>query len=311
MSRHERSASEYGDVPTHEQATMLDFSGEFLRQPQQAQDTSSEQGSPERHGSLEPDDSRKVTGALGGGAVRQPGGADQQQGGERWGGQSQSQGGQSQSQVPGARQGQAFTADEAARGPEVYEGEQEQAQAGSEVRFDAEGAAAGQEVSFRAQNPTQAEQGSSPQQLAAAERSAGIVDQQAQSLGGEPSGQSAGDAASAGSAGSGGQQAPFDGGGARQQGDGWQSGSPQAQQGNVYAAQIREHMEVIGADGVHLGTVDGLDGNRIKLTKADSGMGSHRGHHHYISCGLVAEIEGNTVRLSATAANAYAMEEEE
>ena len=32
---------------------------------------------------------------------------------------------------------------------------------------------------------------------------------------------------------------------------------------------IREHMEVIGADGVHVGTVDRIDGDRIKLTKAD------------------------------------------
>jgi hypothetical protein len=75
--------------------------------------------------------------------------------------------------------------------------------------------------------------------------------------------------------------------------------------------EIREHMEVIGADGVHLGTVDKLEGDRIKLTKADSGMGSHEGHHHYISRGLIADVEGDTVRLSATAANAYAMEEEE
>lgn len=73
---------------------------------------------------------------------------------------------------------------------------------------------------------------------------------------------------------------------------------------------IREHMEVIGADGVHLGTVDKVDGNRIKLTKADS-PSSHQDHHHYISLGLVAGVEGDKVRLSATAANAYAMEEEE
>ena len=77
------------------------------------------------------------------------------------------------------------------------------------------------------------------------------------------------------------------------------------------AGEIREHMEVIGADGVHLGTVDKVEGDRIKLTKADSGMGGHEGHHHFISCGLVAGVEGDKVRLSATAANAYGMEEEE
>jgi hypothetical protein len=35
-------------------------------------------------------------------------------------------------------------------------------------------------------------------------------------------------------------------------------------------------MEVIGADGVHVGTVDRVEGNRIKLTKKDSGEGSHK-----------------------------------
>ena len=74
---------------------------------------------------------------------------------------------------------------------------------------------------------------------------------------------------------------------------------------------IREHMEIIGADGVHVGTVDKVEDHRIKLTKADSGMGSHEGHHHYISTGLVAAVEGDTVRLSANGAIAVQFEEEE
>lgn len=61
---------------------------------------------------------------------------------------------------------------------------------------------------------------------------------------------------------------------------------------------IREHMEVIGADGVHLGTVDRVEGDRIKLIRADSGIG-HEGEHHYIPQGLIAEVEGDKVRLSA------------
>ena len=73
---------------------------------------------------------------------------------------------------------------------------------------------------------------------------------------------------------------------------------------------IKEHMEVIGADGVHVGTVDRVDGNRIKLTKKDSGEGSHKGHHHYIDKGLVAGIEGNKVRLSAKGDVAVQFEEE-
>ena len=83
------------------------------------------------------------------------------------------------------------------------------------------------------------------------------------------------------------------------------------------ASAIREHMEVIGGDGAHVGTVDKVDGDRIKLTKADSGVqiegqqGQHTGHHHYISLGLVAGVEGDQVRLSATGANAVMFEEEE
>lgn len=74
---------------------------------------------------------------------------------------------------------------------------------------------------------------------------------------------------------------------------------------------VKEHMEVIGADGVHVGTVDSIVGDRIKLVKSDSGQGSHEGHHHYISRGLVAEIEGDRVRLSANGNVAVTFEEEE
>jgi hypothetical protein len=63
---------------------------------------------------------------------------------------------------------------------------------------------------------------------------------------------------------------------------------------------VREHMNVIGADGAHLGTVDRVEGDRIKLIRADSGI-AHEGHHHFIPRGLVAEVEGDTVRLSARA----------
>jgi hypothetical protein len=73
---------------------------------------------------------------------------------------------------------------------------------------------------------------------------------------------------------------------------------------------IKEHMEVIGADGVHVGTVDRMEGKRIKLTKKDSGEGAHKGHHHFIDTSLIAEVEGNRVRLSANADVAVTMEQE-
>ena len=77
---------------------------------------------------------------------------------------------------------------------------------------------------------------------------------------------------------------------------------------------IREHMDVIGADGVHIGTVDQVEGGRIKLTKKDSGGagfgGGHENHHHFIALGLVAGVEGDKVRLSANGDVAVLMEEE-
>src|SRR5262245_1905909 len=76
------------------------------------------------------------------------------------------------------------------------------------------------------------------------------------------------------------------------------------------ASRIKEHMEVIGADGVHVGTIDRVEKGRIKLTKADSGEGRHKGHHHFIDLGLVADVEGQRVRLSANAAVAVTFEEE-
>lgn len=75
----------------------------------------------------------------------------------------------------------------------------------------------------------------------------------------------------------------------------------------VDLSQIKEHADVIGADGVHVGTVDHLQGDRIKLTRKDSSDQKH----HYISTGLVADIEDGTVRLSANADIAVTFEEDE
>jgi hypothetical protein len=79
----------------------------------------------------------------------------------------------------------------------------------------------------------------------------------------------------------------------------------------VDTSLIKDHAEVIGADGVHLGTVDHLDGDRIKLSKADSPQfEGHGAKHHWIPLGLVAEVEDGTVRLSANADVAFDLFEE-
>ena len=53
--------------------------------------------------------------------------------------------------------------------------------------------------------------------------------------------------------------------------------------------KISKDMEVIGADGVHVGTVDSVDSKRIRLKKSDS-FGEHRGHAHYVELGFVAGV---------------------
>ena len=75
------------------------------------------------------------------------------------------------------------------------------------------------------------------------------------------------------------------------------------------ASQIKEHAEIISADGLHVGTVDRVEGNRIKLTKKDSGDG-HDGHHHFIDVDYVESVEDNRVRLNVKGAEVNASERE-
>ena len=65
----------------------------------------------------------------------------------------------------------------------------------------------------------------------------------------------------------------------------------------INASEIREHAEVIGADGLHVGTVDRVEGGRIKLTRNENDPG-HQNHHHFISLSNVAGVEGDRVKLS-------------
>ncbi|MDJ0386575.1 DUF2171 domain-containing protein [Roseomonas sp. E05] len=50
-------------------------------------------------------------------------------------------------------------------------------------------------------------------------------------------------------------------------------------------SQIAPHTEIVGSDGIHIGTVDGVEGDFIKLTKGDSADG----RHHYLPASAVAE----------------------
>lgn len=79
----------------------------------------------------------------------------------------------------------------------------------------------------------------------------------------------------------------------------------------VLTSSIREHMEVIGADGVHVGTVDKVEGHRLKLTKTDGGRAAPAGSHHYVSVGLVAAVEGSRIRLSTNSDNSFMLQTEQ
>jgi hypothetical protein len=59
-------------------------------------------------------------------------------------------------------------------------------------------------------------------------------------------------------------------------------------------SMVQEHADVIDADGNHVGTVDHVEGNRIKLTRKDS----PDGEHHYIDADHVESVDGDTVTLS-------------
>ena len=63
-------------------------------------------------------------------------------------------------------------------------------------------------------------------------------------------------------------------------------------------SQITEHMEVVGSDGQHVGTVDKL---AIKLTKKDPAA---PGQHHIINIDLAASVEGGKLTLSIPASQA-------
>jgi hypothetical protein len=62
------------------------------------------------------------------------------------------------------------------------------------------------------------------------------------------------------------------------------------------AAQIKENMSVIGSDGKHVGTVLGVENDRLKV--ASGGM------DHDIEFAIVEAVEGDTVRLRKTAEEA-------
>jgi hypothetical protein len=66
-------------------------------------------------------------------------------------------------------------------------------------------------------------------------------------------------------------------------------------------AFIREHMKVVGSDHQPVGTVDHVEGDRIKLARSDPQAG---GKHHYIPAEWVERVDGDELLLRQSAREA-------
>lgn len=74
-------------------------------------------------------------------------------------------------------------------------------------------------------------------------------------------------------------------------------------------SRVTEHMEVVGSDGQHVGTVDKVRGDRIILTKNDADAG---GHHHSIPSRWIQSVDDKvTIRKSADEAKSAWKDEEQ
>jgi hypothetical protein len=69
----------------------------------------------------------------------------------------------------------------------------------------------------------------------------------------------------------------------------------------MFVGQIKDGQTVVGSDGGHVGTIDELSGQLLKLKKNDP---ESTGAHHYLDIGLVVAVEGDTIKLIIPAAEA-------
>ena len=65
----------------------------------------------------------------------------------------------------------------------------------------------------------------------------------------------------------------------------------------VQPSEIREHMEVVGSDGGHVGRVDHVLGDDIELAKWDTASGLR---HHLIPLAWVDRVDTDGVHLNRT-----------
>jgi hypothetical protein len=75
----------------------------------------------------------------------------------------------------------------------------------------------------------------------------------------------------------------------------------------INADVITEHMEVMSSDNKHVGTVDHMEEDRIKLTASDPAAD---GTHHFIPVDWVSDV-GDKVRLDRTQEEVFSEWDEE
>jgi len=66
----------------------------------------------------------------------------------------------------------------------------------------------------------------------------------------------------------------------------------------IKPSEIRERMKVVGSDGQPIGTVEKVEGNRVKLTNDDP---SAKGQQRYIQLDSVASVQQNEIRMRQSA----------
>ena len=71
----------------------------------------------------------------------------------------------------------------------------------------------------------------------------------------------------------------------------------------VAAISVKEHMEVVGSDGVHVGKVDHMEGqDKVKLTESDKDA---EGERHFIPLAWIDHVDSK-VHLKQAGAEAKA-----
>ena len=65
------------------------------------------------------------------------------------------------------------------------------------------------------------------------------------------------------------------------------------------ASEIKGRMDIVGADGVLVGTVDRIDGDRLNLTRPANGKKPDDHRQHFLPTDLIASVTDNKVHLSA------------